>query len=69
MIAIEYARDAERDGVEESASSTVKFAVPELVGVPEIIPELALSERPSGKEPLTIDQLYGVVPPVALRDN
>jgi hypothetical protein len=35
--------------------------------VPDISPVDELSERPAGREPLTIDQEYGVTPPVAPR--
>ena len=36
------------------------------VGVPAIAPVLALSDRPAGNVPLVSDQVYGVVPPVAM---
>lgn len=51
----------------EAASDTVavKLAVPAAVGVPEITPVKALSVKPTGSEPAVIDQLYGVVPPLA----
>jgi hypothetical protein len=48
-----------------SVTRTVKFEVPEAVGVPLIVPLDEPSESPEGREPLTIDQLYGVTPPVA----
>jgi hypothetical protein len=43
----------------------VKLLVPDPVGVPEIAPLLAVSMSPAGKDPEAIDQVYGVVPPVA----
>jgi hypothetical protein len=39
-------------GVSESVTVTVKFAVPEAVGVPEIAPVAALRVRPAGKLPV-----------------
>ena len=43
----------------ESATSSVKVAVPELVGVPEILALLLVDERvrPLGREPEEIRQL------------
>ena len=43
----------------------VKLLVPVPVGVPEIAPVLDPSPSPAGKDPEAIDQVYGVVPPVA----
>jgi hypothetical protein len=48
----------------ESVTLTVNEEVPAAVGVPLITPEV-LSVNPAGKDPELIDQLYGVVPPVA----
>jgi hypothetical protein len=45
----------------------VKLAVPMAVGVPEMVPVLS-NARPAGRVPLT-DQVYGAVPPVALREE
>ena len=42
-------------GVSESVTVTVKFAVPEAVGVPEITPA-ALRVRPAGKLPVVTAQ-------------
>jgi hypothetical protein len=39
--------------------------VPAAVGVPAIAPELAVKDNPAGRVPELIDQVYGVVPPVA----
>ena len=47
-----------------SVTCTVNDAVPAVVGVPLICP-VELSVSPAGKEPALIDQLYGVVPPLA----
>jgi hypothetical protein len=49
----------------ESVTRTVKFEVPAVVGVPEIVPVEPPSDSPAGSEPDTTDQLYGVTPPVA----
>ena len=48
----------------ESVTFTVNEELPAVVGVPLICPEL-LSVNPAGKLPELIDQLYGVVPPLA----
>jgi hypothetical protein len=48
-----------------SVTSTVKVDVPAVVGVPEIVSPLSV--RPAGKLPVTIDHVYGVVPPEAAR--
>ena len=53
-------------GVELSVTRTVKFDVPAAVGVPEIVP-VPLNVRPLGSVPLSSDQTYGEVPPVAAR--
>jgi hypothetical protein len=41
--------------------------VPGLVAVPEITPVFAVKPRPAGKEPETMDQVYGGVPALAER--
>jgi hypothetical protein len=53
------------DAVALSVSLTVKLDDPAVVGAPEIV----LPERlkPAGSDPLATDQVYGGVPPVALR--
>ena len=48
----------------ESLSWTVKVELPAVVGDPEITPVLLLKVSPRGSEPLAIDHVYGVVPPV-----
>jgi hypothetical protein len=48
----------------ESVTFTVNDDVPAVVGVPLICPEL-LRVNPAGNAPAVIDQLYGVVPPLA----
>jgi hypothetical protein len=44
----------------------VKVELPAVVGVPDSTPA-ELSVRPAGREPEFTDQVYGVVPPVAVR--
>jgi hypothetical protein len=48
-----------------SVTCTVNDTVPAVVGVPEITPVDAARFNPAGKEPELIDQVYGVVPPLA----
>jgi hypothetical protein len=48
-----------------SVTCTVNDAVPAVVGVPLICPVELLSVSPAGNDPALIDQLYGVVPPLA----
>jgi hypothetical protein len=43
----------------------VKVLVPDVVGVPLMSP--AESVRPAGNVPDVIDQVYGAVPPVAVK--
>ena len=47
----------------ESVAVIVKAVEPAAVGVPEITPVAASSERPGGKSPIT-ENVYGGVPPV-----
>ena len=42
--------------------------LPLAVGVPEMMPVLALRLSPAGRLPEVIDQTKGAVPPVAVRD-
>jgi hypothetical protein len=56
------------DGVELSATRTVKEKDPAALGVPVIAPdELSVSPVGSGPEPVLSDQVYGATPPDALR--
>lgn len=48
-----------------SVAVTVKPTVVAVVGVPEITPVAAASDRPAGKDPTVTDQVKGVVPPLA----
>ena len=48
-----------------SVTCTVNDTVPAVVGVPEITPVDEARLNPAGKAPALIDQLYGVVPPLA----
>jgi hypothetical protein len=50
-----------------SSTCTLKLSVPMDVGVPEIAPVLALSDRPAGKPPELIDHVYGPTPPLAAK--
>lgn len=50
-------------GFELSVALTVTVAVPAAVGVP-LTTQLAESESPAGKEPDTMAQEYGEIPPV-----
>src|SRR5664279_6094010 len=54
-------------GLPVSLTRAVKVNVPALVGAPVIAPLTVLSDTPPGRDPLAIDQAYGVVPPVAKR--
>jgi hypothetical protein len=51
----------------ESVTWTMKLLLPFVVGVPVIVPALAFSDKPACRLPVLIDQIYGVVPPVAAR--
>jgi hypothetical protein len=50
-----------------SVTRTVKLYVPGVTGVPLITPVLLFNVRFDGKVPFRIDQLNGVVPPVAVK--
>ena len=50
-------------GLLASVTVTVKFEVPTAVGVP--LMTHPASESPAGSVPVVIEQLYGVVPPLA----
>jgi hypothetical protein len=54
-------------GVSASVAVTVKFVVPEALGVPVMAPVELLSERPVGKLPVVTAHEYGVTPPVACK--
>lgn len=60
--------DAVCAGLEESTMVAVKLKVPFAVEVPEMTPVPGARLSPAGRLPDVIDQVYGVVPPVALRD-
>jgi len=53
-------------GEAESVTRTVKVDAAAVVGVPVMLPA-ALSVRPAGSVPLAIDQLYGEIPPLAVK--
>src|SRR5690348_9034790 len=46
-----------------SVTFTVKVLVPDALGVPEIVDPVNVS--PAGNDPVAIDHVYGVVPPLA----
>jgi hypothetical protein len=48
-----------------SVTRTVKFEVPAVVGVPVILPVEAFRAKPPGSVPVEMDQVYGVIPPLA----
>ncbi len=48
-----------------SVTCTVKLLGPAVVGVPETTPVADASVSPAGSTPAEIDQVYGVVPPLA----
>jgi len=50
-----------------SASVTVKFDVPAVLGIPEISPLLAVRSSPEGRVPLLMLHVYGPTPPLAIR--
>jgi hypothetical protein len=54
-------------GVLESVTMAVKLNDPAVVGVPEIVPLAVASVRPAGSVPALTLQLYGAVPPVAVK--
>src|SRR5690348_11135657 len=49
-----------------SLTWTVKNGCPDVVGVPVIAPVVAPRVRPAGRLPPDSDQLYGLLPPVAV---
>jgi hypothetical protein len=65
---IERACVAVCDGLPESVTWTLKLEVPAVLGVPLIAPVLGFKVKPAGSEPLEIDQVYGVAPPLAVTE-
>jgi hypothetical protein len=49
-----------------SLACIVKVSLPDVVGVPVIVPVGALSERPPGRTPLMMLYVYGETPPDAV---
>ena len=47
-----------------SVALTVKSLVPAVVGVPLITPVLVLSDRPTGRLPVAIAHVIGLLPPL-----
>lgn len=66
LIIIEQLRVAAPEALSDTC--TAKADVPGVVGAPEICPCCPSSTRPDGSCPLEMDQLYGGVPPDAVRD-
>jgi len=52
-------------GLDESETEKVRLLVPLAVGFPEITPVDAARLSPEGRVPELIDQVYGLLPPVA----
>src|SRR5689334_4597954 len=52
-------------GDPESASCAVNVNEPAVVGLPVMAPVVAFNANPAGSDPVTIDHLYGVIPPLA----
>lgn len=57
VIASDRVTDLVCTGLDESATLKVRLAVPEVVGVPEIVPVAAARLRPAGRVPLVMDQV------------
>ena len=57
-------KDLEADKFAASVTFAVKSYSPAVVGVPEIAPAPD-NAKPGGRVPPAIDQVYGVVPPLA----
>lgn len=58
-------RPAEEETPFESRTCAVKEKLPDVVGVPAIVPVVALNCRPAGRTPPVVLQVYGGVPPLA----
>ena len=48
-----------------SVTCAVKLDAPGFVGVPLITPVFWFNDKPLGRDPMTIDHVYGCVPPLA----
>jgi hypothetical protein len=59
--------DFVRAGLDESFTAMVMGKLPLAVGFPEMIPVPGARVSPAGSLPEEIDQVYGAVPPVAVR--
>ena len=55
------------EGLDASATVTVRLKVPVTAGVPETMPVVEPRASPAGRLPAVTDQLYGMVPPVACK--
>ena len=67
VMMIESGIDLVCAGLDASATVAVTLKVPVTVGVPETRPVVAPRLSPAGRLPAVMDQLYGVMPPVACR--
>jgi len=65
----ERATDLVCAGLPASVIVAVKALVPVAVGVPESRPVAGASVIPAGRLPVVMDQVYGLVPPVACRTS
>jgi hypothetical protein len=64
-MAMVYACVVDTVGFSASATRIVNDDGPAAVGTPEIIPVLAATVRPVGREPADTEKVYGAKPPVA----
>jgi hypothetical protein len=64
---MERLTDFDCAGFSASVTVAVKLAVPLEVGVPAMTPVAGTRVIPAGRWPVVMDQVYGPVPPVALR--
>jgi hypothetical protein len=56
-----------RAGLDESLTAIVMPKLPPTVGIPVMVPVLAAKLSPVGSFPALTDQVYGVLPPVAVK--
>jgi hypothetical protein len=66
-ITIDVVADFVWTGLPLSLTVTVKFAVPIVVGVPEMTPVEAARVNPDGRLPDVTDHVYAGVPPAACK--
>ena len=56
-------------GEAESVTVAVKLTIPAVVGFPVTAPVPVLSDSPTGSEPELTENVYGDVPPLAIREE